>query len=86
MKIETDTYMKKHASDLDVSEPLVITQNGVPAYVVGSYEDHKSRDEAVALLKLLSISENSAKNEPTLSKEDIKAKLAKRREVLLQSK
>ncbi|MCJ8270373.1 MAG: hypothetical protein MJK04_13340 [Psychrosphaera sp.] len=43
-------------------------------------------DEAVALLKLLSIAENSAQNEPILSKEDIKAKLAKRREVLLQSK
>lgn len=86
MKIEADTYMKKHASDLDVSEPLMITQNGVPAYVVESYEDHKRRDEAVALLKLLSISENSAQNEPTLSQEDIKAKLAKRREVLLQSK
>jgi hypothetical protein len=86
MEIETDTYMKKHASDLDVTEPLVITQNDVPIYVVESYEDHKRRDEAVALIKLLSISENSAQNEPTLSKEDIKVKLAKRREVLLQSK
>jgi PHD/YefM family antitoxin component YafN of YafNO toxin-antitoxin module len=78
MKIETVTYMKKNASNLDVTEPLVITQNGVPAYVVESWEDRQRRDEAVALLKLLSISETSAKQEPLLTSEDILAGLKRR--------
>jgi len=63
---------------LDVSEPLVITQNGVPADVVESYADRKRRDEAVALLKLLSLSESSVKNGPMLTEEDIMLGLDKR--------
>jgi PHD/YefM family antitoxin component YafN of YafNO toxin-antitoxin module len=78
MKIETVTYMKKNASNLDVSEPLVITQNGVPAYVVESYADRKRRDEAVALLKLLSLSESSAQKGSMLTEEDIMTGLDKR--------
>ena len=77
MKIETVTYMKKNASNLDVSEPLVITQNGVPAYVVESYADRKRRDEAVALLKLLSLSEASTKTGSLLTEDDIMANLDK---------
>ncbi len=77
MKIETVTYMKKNASSLDVSEPLVITQNGVPAYVVESYADRKRRDEAVALLKLLSLSQASVKTGSLLTEDDIMANLDK---------
>jgi hypothetical protein len=84
MKVETVTYMKKHASNLDVSEPLIITQNGVPSYVVESYADRVRRDEAVALLKLLSLSESSAKTEPMLTEEDIMSKLDRQIEALEQ--
>lgn len=76
--------MKKHASNLDVSEPLIITQNGVPSYVVESYADRVRRDEAVALLKLLSLSESSAKTEPMLTEEDIMSKLDRQIEALEQ--
>ncbi|MDR5904370.1 MULTISPECIES: type II toxin-antitoxin system Phd/YefM family antitoxin [Halomonadaceae] len=77
MRTETISYLKQNAATLDVQEPLVITQKGKPTYVVESFAAHERREQAIALLKLLSLGEKSRAEGKTMSAEEFMARLEK---------
>ncbi len=78
MRTETISYLKQNAATLDVEEPLVITQKGKPTYVVESYAAHERREQAIALLKLLSLGEKSREEGKTMTAEEFKERVKTR--------
>ncbi len=79
MRVETISFLKKNAANLPLEEPMTITQNGTPAYIIESYEDRMRRDETIALLKLASFSVDDTNKGRVISSADLKQRLAKRR-------
>ncbi|HGM5420552.1 type II toxin-antitoxin system Phd/YefM family antitoxin (plasmid) [Rahnella variigena] len=71
MRVETISYVKKNAATLDLAEPILVTQNGVPAYVIESYDVQQERENAIALLKLLTLSEKDKTDGKVYSRDQL---------------
>jgi hypothetical protein len=82
MNTETISYLKKNAANLELNEPLIITQNGMPAYVIETYEARHRRDESIALLKLISFARQDKIKGRVTSIGDFRERLAMRKQTL----
>ncbi|MDT4843242.1 hypothetical protein FQZ97_771670 [compost metagenome] len=78
MRIQTISYLKQHAATLDLDEPLCITQNGLPTMVVQSYEQYQQTNEAIALVKLLSMGEKDIESGRLVTGDELLQKLVSR--------
>lgn len=75
MKIQTISDIKRNAASLDVSEPILVTQNGHPAYVIESWADRQQRDETLALLRLLALSEEDKQQARGMTRDELLSRL-----------
>ena len=67
-----------------MEEPLIITQNGKPVYVIESIQDREEREEAIALLKLVSFAKNDKQAGRVMSSSSFKERLAQRKSSLTE--
>ena len=63
--------MKKITTSLDLAELILVTQNGTSAYVIESYSAQQERENAIALLKLMTLSEKDKEDGHLFSKEQL---------------
>lgn len=50
MNMQTISFLKKNAHNLPLEEPLIITQNGKPVYVVESFESREEQNNQIEKL------------------------------------
>ncbi|PWC11230.1 type II toxin-antitoxin system Phd/YefM family antitoxin [Brenneria corticis] len=71
MRITTVSAFKKELASMDVSEPVMVTQNGEPLYVVQDPRQFEMQREQMALMRLLSFAEKDIKAGRTVSSADL---------------
>lgn len=79
-RITTVSAFKKNLASMDVSEPVVVTQNGEPLYVVQDPVQFAMQQEQTALLRLLSFAEKDIEAGRTLSSASVRKGLRERLE------
>jgi prevent-host-death family protein len=81
--IKPITYMKTHSAELvaavnEKQSPIVITQNGEPRAAVMDVASYERMQDTLALLKLISQSEQARRKKRWLTQEQMEAELNKR--------
>lgn len=62
--------------------PLTITQNGTPAYVIESAKEYEKRQESIALLKLLALSDQDKQQGQVISDDEFMTHVQRRKSAL----
>lgn len=74
-RMTTVSAFKKELGSMDVSEPVLVTQNGEPLYVVQDPVQFEMQQEQIAFLRLLSFAEKDVKDGLTVSSASLRAGL-----------
>ncbi|MDW6004733.1 prevent-host-death protein [Vibrio mangrovi] len=82
MNTETISFLKKNAADLPLDEPLVITQNGMPKYVVESYAEKQRRDDAIAMMKMTMLAKQDVVEGRVAPLDSLKTRLSEKKRLL----
>ncbi|WP_339358640.1 type II toxin-antitoxin system Phd/YefM family antitoxin [Xenorhabdus nematophila] len=75
LRITTVSAFKKELASMDVSDPVLVTQNGEPLYVVQDPVQFEMQQEQMALLRLLSFAEKDVQAGRTVSSSDLRTGL-----------
>lgn len=67
----TVSGFKKELATMNVSEPLLVTQNGEPLYVVQDPVQYEQQQEQMALLKMVGLAERDIREARLLNQEDL---------------
>lgn len=78
MRVKTIRHLKKNAETLDAFETMVGTPNGLTAYEIESYAERKCRNEAMALIKLMTFSSRDKEQGKLISRDTLLSRLAQR--------
>lgn len=76
-RITTVSAFKKELSSMNVEEPVVVTQNGEPLYVVQDPAQYEMQQEQMAFMKLMSFAEKDLEAGRTLSSNQLRSNLEK---------
>lgn len=81
------SYIKTHAADMlkyinDNKNPIIVTQNGEARGVLLDVESYQNMINALSLMKLIQISENSIRDEKLHQNKDVFAELRKNIEAI----
>lgn len=86
MKTETVSFLKQNAARLELEEPMLVTQNGKPLYVVESYESSRRREEAISLLKIVALGQKDIAAGRVKPMSSLKERLAERKRTAIEER
>ncbi|WP_318510918.1 type II toxin-antitoxin system Phd/YefM family antitoxin [Photobacterium leiognathi] len=79
MIIETVNFLKKNDDHLLIDDSLIITKRGKPSYIVSSYEEYERREQAIAIVNMISFAEFDIKKCRISSITSLKERLGARK-------
>ncbi|WP_404408481.1 type II toxin-antitoxin system Phd/YefM family antitoxin [Pseudidiomarina marina] len=70
-RVTTVSGFKKEIATMDVNEPVLVTQNGEPLYVVQDPAQYEAMQEQMAMLKMIALAEKDVRAGRVVSREEL---------------
>lgn len=70
-RVTTVSGFKKEIASMDVNEPVLVTQNGEPLYVVQDPAQYEAMQEQMAMLKMIALAEKDVRAGRVVSREEL---------------